>query len=79
MTEISGIKFLRVFNFVVFAILMLMGIHVFYFMPVERWPIYVEFTDVVGKVLIPLVFAGALGSPVKKAVEAWRVKNEKGG
>lgn len=72
--NIAGIKFLRVFNFIVFAVLMVMGIHVFYFMPIEKWPIYVEFTDVVSKVLIPLVLAGALGSPVKKTIEAWKAK-----
>jgi len=72
----TDIKFLRRFNLVVFSILFIMGILVFFGF-YTRLDAYLKFADVTAKVLIPLVVAGAAGSPVKHLIENQRVKNEK--
>jgi uncharacterized membrane protein len=64
----KDIQFLRIFNFVIFSILFLMGIIVF-FAFYDHLDGYMKFATMVTTVLIPLVvFAGA-GSTVKKLVE----------
>jgi len=72
----TDIKFLRRFNLVIFSILFVIGITTFYFLT-DRWAMYVELARVVSTVLIPLVVAGAAGSPVKHLIENQRTKNEK--
>ncbi len=71
----TDVKFLRRFNLVVFSILLVIGISTFYFLT-DRWAMYVELASVVSTVLIPLVIAGAAGSPVKHLIENQKVKNE---
>ena len=64
----TDIKFLRRFNLLIFTILFLMGILVF-FIYYDRLEGYLKFAGMVTTVLIPLVVAGAAGSPVKKLIE----------
>ena len=71
----TDIKFLRRFNLVIFSILYLMGIVVF-FAFYKELDGYLKFADMVVKVLIPLVVAGAAGSPVKHFIENRKAKNE---
>ena len=71
----TDVKFLRRFNLVVFSILFLMGIGVFFWWN-EKLDDYIRFAGVVTTVLIPLVIAGAAGSPVKHFIENQRTKNE---
>ena len=74
----TDVKFLRRFNLVVFSILFVIGITTFYFL-MDRWAMYVELAGVVATVLIPLVIAGAAGSPVKKLIENQKARDENGG
>ena len=73
----TDIKFLRRFNLVIFSILFIMGIVVF-FVLYDRLDGYLKFAGMVVTVLIPLVVAGAAGSPVKHLIENQKAKNENG-
>ena len=64
----TDVKFLRRFNLIVFSLLFVMGVIVFFFF-FERLEGYLEFADVISKILIILVVAGAAGSPIKKLIE----------
>lgn len=76
-TFLASIKFLRLFNFVVFLILFVMGIVVF-FAFYDRLNGYLNFADMVARVFVPMIIAGAVGSPVKKWIESLKIKAENG-
>ena len=60
-----------------FSVLFIMGLGVFF--GLHEWlDDYIKFVNVTSMVLIPLVVAGAAGSPVKRLIENQRTKHENG-